>query len=1078
MPSSLPAAADASPDAVCAVAAAPDGPAVCVTLAERLFHDRPGDPLLQPDAVLPTTALADPADPVLCVRFGRAARPLKLFVGCRRSLSVWTCAGQADGGAETSAVLEGIGSFTHRLLRTDVGRMHHLAVHALDAFVAACVGDSVVIVAVETCAAVCLQGHLGNVTMCEFFDGSANRHAKTWILTVSEDRTFKVWDYTAPACIFSSQIVSSSPFTAIAFDPYKPVFALGSEDSVVRFYDPAPQTQLPKASQTHACEPRIIKSIDVSAMRSTWAAANPGPSNSDPAKPGPLKIVSSLPAWRRGAAASGVAAAAAEPTVGTNGASEEGQDGATVEHAVHVIGMFYPRRRPASHLGMSPLVQSSLLMVACPTMIAIVDTGGYTLAHVIDFASPCLNTELFATADESIDPTVRAVSASISTVRSASFAQPTCIWNCVVVCLTDSLTGQITVLRVHDSDSNGTSRRVDQSADAGGDSLYDCVKSAVASHVSGERWIDNIVADCMSQLSQLGIHDLADVPGVLGDLHDDESSTRLPGFVERALVSATSAPRSDVLSFVDDPSMPQHPCSILRAALANQESPTKQRTKALTAKSTASGMHGSALRSISTDKPVTFRAKVKSSGYTQPPAATKMFSGTKSATRSGAKALAAAKQPGLIPQYPSEGGPLTKPISPPFTTTAHTSSITCVRFHPAGRLLGTGSADKSARFYRTQSKDSVSASRDFLGHSGGVTDFVWRLNPVKDLGYIALTTSHDGCVRLWCTERPDPLLVLAGASSAGSAAASVASASSSAAGPRRRPASVVQSASARTIALSGAGASSSTMHTHPTSQHAVHARFMHRDRILVSTRGSRMTLSTYALVRPDPSHIVPPSALQGTSSAASHATRLGSLTTTAHTFSAIACVNAVPSRLVVSAASDKSLVVWDLDAMRAVGVLRNAHARPAHWLAVGETGDAVVRGFEHTFASVCIGEGIKLWDLRCSSGSANAAMASAVVADAANATPARPVMQMNGHTNRYAHVRFAISPCGMYLASGSEDHHAYIFDIRTGMVAGKTGGNHGETVVAVDFHPTRRELVTACQDGWLRFFGDSWLQGQ
>ena len=82
----------------------------------------------------------------------------------------------------------------------------------------------------------------------------------------------------------------------------------------------------------------------------------------------------------------------------------------------------------------------------------------------------------------------------------------------------------------------------------------------------------------------------------------------------------------------------------------------------------------------------------------------------------------------------------------------------------------------------------------------------------------------------------------------------------------------------------------------------------------------------------------------------------------------------------------------------------------------------------------------------------------------------KSVMQLLGHVNRHARLNSKMSPCGNYLSTGSEDNHAYIYDIRTKLVAGKTGGNHGDTVSCVEYNPSTGELLTGAYDGKIRTF--------
>ena len=58
-----------------------------------------------------------------------------------------------------------------------------------------------------------------------------------------------------------------------------------------------------------------------------------------------------------------------------------------------------------------------------------------------------------------------------------------------------------------------------------------------------------------------------------------------------------------------------------------------------------------------------------------------------------------------------------------------------------------------------------------------------------------------------------------------------------------------------------------------------------------------------------------------------------------------------------------------------------------------------------------------------------------------------------------------------YVACGSEDNRAYLYDVGSGKVVERLQG-HSDAVLDVKFNPMHPQLVTACVDGKLRFFSD------
>jgi WD40 repeat protein len=59
-----------------------------------------------------------------------------------------------------------------------------------------------------------------------------------------------------------------------------------------------------------------------------------------------------------------------------------------------------------------------------------------------------------------------------------------------------------------------------------------------------------------------------------------------------------------------------------------------------------------------------------------------------------------------------------------------------------------------------------------------------------------------------------------------------------------------------------------------------------------------------------------------------------------------------------------------------------------------------------------------------------------------------------------------------YLASGSEDKSAYLYDLRMGTVLHRIRGVHGDAVMDVAFNPLHPQLATACLDGRIHFYSD------
>eukprot|EP00040_Diaphanoeca_grandis_P009846 m.290612 g.290612 ORF g.290612 m.290612 type:complete len:149 (-) comp212857_c0_seq1:104-550(-) len=141
--------------------------------------------------------------------------------------------------------------------------------------------------------------------------------------------------------------------------------------------------------------------------------------------------------------------------------------------------------------------------------------------------------------------------------------------------------------------------------------------------------------------------------------------------------------------------------------------------------------------------------------------------------------------------------------------------------------------------------------------------------------------------------------------------------------------------------------------------------------------------------------------------------------------------------------------IYDMNVGGAVSQIEDAHTRSIHTIRLNSGSNYVKHPAEayNLFFTAAVNDGVHLWDIRTN----------------------KSVRHFSGHVSRAVACGIDYSPCGRYLASGSEDRSAYIYDIRTGGVLNKLTG-HTDAVTDVSFHPQRPEIVTACADGKLRVF--------
>ncbi|XP_063047396.1 WD repeat-containing protein 27 [Engraulis encrasicolus] len=164
---------------------------------------------------------------------------------------------------------------------------------------------------------------------------------------------------------------------------------------------------------------------------------------------------------------------------------------------------------------------------------------------------------------------------------------------------------------------------------------------------------------------------------------------------------------------------------------------------------------------------------------------------------------------------------------------------------------------------------------------------------------------------------------------------------------------------------------------------------------------------------------------------------------------AMSAINDFYSYIVLACVADRSIQVLDLNAGRVAMEIPEGHSRPAHHVTqnkgsmyCSQTPDSY-----NLFITSAITDAVKLWDLRT----------------------ARCVRRYESHVNRCHPCSAAFSACGRFIATGSEDNSAYVYDIRSSSYLHKLP-RHTDTVLTVAFNPATPELLTGSLDGKLGLF--------
>ncbi|XP_046849927.1 WD repeat-containing protein 27-like [Xenia sp. Carnegie-2017] len=163
---------------------------------------------------------------ITALSFGSKSEPIILASGSEDCVVVWFLEKNFNDD----------GKFCHKIrditVAKDLGSVQHISFDKSQNLISLCVGNEVWIIKIETCELnAIIKGHHGNVNASKF-----SPHEDNSIVTISDDRTFKIFDYKAGSVLYHSAIISAYPFLSIDFHLYRNKFSLGSVDGMVRTY--------------------------------------------------------------------------------------------------------------------------------------------------------------------------------------------------------------------------------------------------------------------------------------------------------------------------------------------------------------------------------------------------------------------------------------------------------------------------------------------------------------------------------------------------------------------------------------------------------------------------------------------------------------------------------------------------------------------------------------------------------------------------------------------------------------------------------------------------------------------------
>ena len=422
-------------------------------------------------------------------------------------------------------------------------------------------------------------------------------------------------------------------------------------------------------------------------------------------------------------------------------------------------------------------------------------------------------------------------------------------------------------------------------------------------------------------------------------------------------------------------------------------------------------------KSTSMSQPLTFKSKIKSSGYTQAPRMTmfkpetskaKLLGIGKAQTAKTAKPEASMSKL-LKANYDTQTGPPTE-LCDTFIVEHRATAVTNLNFAGDGSGLACAMSNKTGLVLKTPFSKQVFCS--FTGHDGAVNAIHWNND-----GSLLLTASNDKRAFLWSKTGGDPLLVLSHVKG-----------------------SLNQNDSYQ-ISAQTDGANSRSANSLIFDKEVKNCQFYFMDKFILLTYGSVLALYKY--------HVSSQKDEIKRYNSQNRYKLVSSWETDSTCFTASAAVNSFMSYLAVCANSARNLEVYDLNRSALAHTFADCHSRPVHSIAINEGSCYVPQPSDahNVIATSAQTDPIKLWDLRSKNS----------------------IQALQGHLDNAHACQIAFSPCGNYLATGSENKTTYIYDLRKGTYIERLRG-HNEVVTSVAFHPAYPLLATGSLDSKIIFY--------
>ena len=705
----------------------------------------------------------------------------------------------------------------------------HIDVDSSGSMVAFCMDHLVEVFFLNSQSRIHLLGHEGNLVTSKFLKKYQEYDYSSYLVSIAEDRTFKIWDIESKECFFRSSIICASPLVSLSIETHRPRFYVGSENGAIRVFDLVPTTD------RYSCQPRELTTIDVFKLLPTDMDASLNHDSDDSADQ--IEVISSAPFWK----VKGVA-----PHSYNN--SLEVSISQDVSSNDYLIGMCS-----------IPSADNDILLISTTRRkLLVLDSKSFMPMKIISPAS---------------------IENMFSGHLSAHLDQE--VLTCV---LSDPFSGRIAVIEVPMEERLDNLPETLLVPDTNIRELLECIYPAKHSE-----WVLGVFDRSEKALIAKNVRTVKDLETLdIDDMRD------LPFFVLSMLERIKTALESRN--------------STVQSFLFNGEK-LKGSLLAERKVSIASNSANSAKSSKSLDKPVTFRSKVKSSGYMSAPIANKMFTRPSKPSTGIPKKPIPKKLPGLsCPPVRINRLLEIKPAPLP-DSFCHSQPLTAIKYSKTGNSILVASADKSARFHR-RTESSKWTTKELTGHNGSVLSIDASSSPNKYFGPLCLTSSTDATVRLWSVEKNEhPLLIIDQ-------------------GSRKSP---------------------------KFKEEIKFASFFHQDRFICLSQSNAIHCYSYRLDKPESGSVKP-------SLNYHEVHHLKTYTIEAQNVSAFRCIKLYPSNLLFCAGTDKTISIWDVNSNTRAVTIPSSHSRAPHCIAIGDYEGC--NDLQRVFITTSICDSIKLWDIR------------------------------------------------------------------------------------------------------------------